>query len=116
MTGPDALAQLRRVCSGTAGDGVHLAARLLDAVEQARDLLAPLADEESAAGAVALAAFQLLADAAADAAPPSIAPDRTLPAPASRKGPARLLADALARGRGQELDGSPRRECRPLKP
>lgn len=108
-----ALAQVRGLFPGLNGDALRHAARLLDAVEVARDVLSPVTEEVTPAGIAAGIAFQILADAAADAAPPSAVPPA---APESRNGYGLLLADALARGRGENLDGSPRRECRPLKP
>lgn len=111
----DALAQVRGLFPGLNSDALHRIARLLDAVEVARDVLSPVAEEATPAGIAAGTAFQILADAIAEANPPGA----TAPAtggPASRNGYALLLADALARGRGLELDGTSRRECRPLKP
>ena len=114
MSAGNALAQVRGLYAGLTNDAVLLAARLLDAVEQARDLLAPIAEEVTPAGLAAGAVHQILADAAADAVPP--AAERPASALVSRNGYALLYADAMARGRGLDLDGSPRRECRPLKP
>ena len=108
-----ALDHVRSLFPGLNSDTLHRTARLLDAVEAARDVLSPVAEEVTPAGIAAGIAFQILSDAAADAAPPSAVPPA---APESRNGYGLLLADALARGRVENLDGTSRRECRPLKP
>lgn len=68
-----ALGQLRRLFGEVNTDAVHLAARLLDAIEVSRDILAPVAEEATPAGIAAGLAFQILADAATEAAPPPAA-------------------------------------------
>ena len=96
MTAGNALAQVRRLVAGVNTSATVLAAELLDAVETARDLLAPIAEEATPAGIAAGIVHQLLCDAAASAAPPSPASVEALVAPASRNGGAVLLAGALA--------------------
>ena len=74
MTQGNALAQVRQLFAGVDEAAVQLAAELLDAVETARDLLAPIAEEATPAGIAAGVAHQLLCDAAASAAPPDVNP------------------------------------------
>ncbi len=74
MTTSDALAKVRRLFAVVDEGAVQLAAELLDAVETARDLLAPIAEEATPAGIAAGIVHQLLCDAAASAVPPSSHP------------------------------------------
>lgn len=105
----NALAHLRQLTGQVEASATILAADLLNTIRSARDVLAPVADDPSEAGIAAGVAFQLLADADASATPPEPTPQTARPTSIGRSGNALLLADALARGRGQNLDGSERR-------
>lgn len=65
MSAESALAHVRNLLRQVEDSAVPLAAELLFAIESARDVLAPLADTSEAAAL----AHQILADAAAGAAP-----------------------------------------------
>ncbi|GEP11788.1 hypothetical protein [Methylobacterium gnaphalii] len=63
-------ARVRMLCGAFHAEAVTLSAALLDAIEAAHGVLQPVADHRSPAGIAAAVAFQILADAIADAKPP----------------------------------------------
>lgn len=99
----DALGHVRTLFVGLDTGAVALAAGLVTAMRSACDVLAPVADEGTEAGAAAAIAFQILADALAEAEPPqSLTP--------AEHAHAEALIDAKSRQRGRNRDGTLRRE------